>query len=157
MRDLEVWQRKLNRLLDLGDEYAEAKAAVRNLENIKGVKPSTGKLVLLCMAGVSKPFYFGTLAALAKETGLDRKAVVRAVSALEALGVIERTGTKRGQTRQIVEYQFAELSTEFSTKEPQSGTDPKVELFPINPETGPKRDINRSLLGLQNLRTNLIN
>ena len=128
-----------------------------NLENIKGVKPSTGKLVLLVMAGASKPFYFGTMAKLADETGLDRKAVVRAVAALAELGVIKRTGTKRGQTRRIVEYEFAELLTEFSTKEPQSGTDPKVELFPINPETGPKRDVNRSLLGLQNLRTNLIN
>jgi len=128
-----------------------------NLENIKGVKPATGKLVLLCMAGASKPFFFGTLATLVKETGLDRKAVVRAVAALEELKVIERTGTKRGQTRQVVEYQFAELSTEFSTKGPQIGTGPKVELFPINPETDPKRDRNRSQSGIRNLRTNLIN
>lgn len=128
-----------------------------DLEGIRGVSRSTAKLVLVMMAGTAKPHYFGSMAALAKETCLDRKAVLRAVAALAELGIIRDTGTRRGQTKQIVEWEFIDLSTELSTKGTQLGTVPNKEQFPIARGTVPNCRVKGPQLGIRNLKTELLN
>lgn len=99
-----------------------------------GAARSTAKLVLMCMSAASETFFFGSLDTLATDACINRKTVFKAIQALEYGQLIKPTGTRRGRTKQIIEYKFC---TALSTYSPKNGTVPEMEPFRFYPETVP--------------------
>lgn len=97
------------------------------------VSRSSEKFVLVCLANYSDEagIAYPSVAALASDTGQDRKTVIRGLQALAEAGWIMDTGNRIGATKQIPVYciQFE--------NDPQNGTVPKTEQSPISAQTVP--------------------
>lgn len=107
--------------------------------------PGTTKYVLVLIAWHSSPFYYQSIAALAAESGLNRKTVERALKQLQADQWIEQTGRLKGKSNQVIEYQFIHR---LSTDHPQNrGTsqETEAEIEPNHPQkrttTTPKNGV----------------
>lgn len=114
---------------------------------VEGVSRATCKLVLLVMAGLADPYCYATVSTLARETCLNRKAIFRALAALESAKLIEDSGERIGKTKQVTVWKLL-------TTDPQSGTVPNGEQYPIIRESVPNNPGNRSQSGICNLRFN---
>jgi hypothetical protein len=103
------------------------------------LKPASLKFLLLSVADYADEHghAYPSLAALEDKTCLDRKTLIAGLDQLQALGLLEDTGTRRGRTGQVKVYRligFLENVTEVG-KGSENGTARKV---PTDPPKGPE-------------------
>ncbi|OHX37848.1 hypothetical protein BJL95_04550 [Methylomonas sp. LWB] len=103
------------------------------------------KFILVAMArrsGGELAEYYQSIQALYSETRLDRKTVIKSLTALRDSGFIRDTGKRVGNTKQVVVYQINGIFEMISSSKSddlnstKSGTVPEPEQFQLFPETG---------------------
>lgn len=120
------------------------------------VKSSTQRLVLLSLADRAGEYHtcFPSVARITKDTHLNRKTIMKVISELCELGLVEDTGHRKGITKQVVVYRLLGIKTreDEELNSTNFGTVPKTEQSQNYQETVPFLPPNSPKNGTQNLK-----